>query len=146
MPLREINSQSWTSCKRRTCNWAWRKRTRARRLREQFFAAVLEIEKLYKKSQQTELKLMKAPRNMKPKQLRKLRFEYARQMVLISRAIRCIGFSTRFRRSLSDGLRKVVGQVKPLEQEIARLQRQIEQAVAQERRWRGGSAKRIESA
>ena len=99
-------------------------------LKEQFLAAVLEIEKLYKKSQQTELKLMKAPRNMKPKQLRKLRYEYARQMVMISRAIRCIGFSTRFRRSLSDGLRKVVGHVKPLEQEIARLQRQIEQAVA----------------
>ncbi len=67
---------------------------------------------------------------MKPKQLRKLRFEYARQMVSISRAIRCIAFSTRFRRSLSDGLRKVVGQVKPLEQEIARLQRQIEQSVS----------------
>lgn len=99
-------------------------------LREQFLTAVLEIEKLYKKSQQTELKLMKAPRNMKPKQLRKLRYEYARQMVAISRAIRCIAFSTRFRRSLSDGLRKLVGQVKPLEQEIARLQRQIEQSVS----------------
>jgi RNA polymerase primary sigma factor len=99
-------------------------------LKEQFSSAVVEIEKLYKKSQQTELKLMKAPRNMKPKQLRKLRYEYARQMVMISRAIRCIAFSTRFRRSLSDGLRKVVGQVKPLEQEIARLQRQIEQAVS----------------
>ena len=99
-------------------------------LKEQFSSAVVEIEKLYKKSQQTELKLMKAPRSMKPKQLRKLRYEYARQMVMISRAIRCIAFSTRFRRSLSDGLRKVVGQVKPLEQEIARLQRQIEQAVS----------------
>ncbi len=99
-------------------------------LREQFLTAVLDIEKLYKKSQQTELKLMKAPRNMKPKQLRKLRYEYARQMVAISRAIRCIAFSTRFRRSLSDGLRKLVGQVKPLEQEIARLQRQIEQSVS----------------
>jgi RNA polymerase primary sigma factor len=99
-------------------------------LKEQFSSAVVEIEKLYKKSQQTELKLMKAPRNMKPKQLRKLRYEYARQMVMISRAIRAIAFSTRFRRSLSDGLRKVVGQVKPLEQEIARLQRQIEQAVS----------------
>jgi len=99
-------------------------------LREQFLTAVLDIEKLYKKSQQTELKLMKAPRSMKPKQLRKLRYEYARQMVAISRAIRCIAFSTRFRRSLSDGLRKLVGQVKPLEQEIARLQRQIEQSVS----------------
>ncbi len=99
-------------------------------LREQFFAAILEIEKLYKKSQQTEQKLIAVSRNMKPKQYRKLRFEYARQMILISRAIRCIAFSTRFRRSLSDGLRKVVAQVKPLEQEIARLQRKIEQPAS----------------
>jgi RNA polymerase primary sigma factor len=99
-------------------------------LREQFFAAVEEIEKLYRKSQQTELKLAKAPQNMKPKQRRKLRFEYARQMVTISRAVRAIAFSSRFRRSLSDGLRKVVGQVKPLEQERGRLQRQIEQSVS----------------
>jgi len=99
-------------------------------LREQFFEAILEIEKLYKKSQQTEQKLIAVSRNMKPKQYRKLRFEYARLMVLISRAIRGVAFSTRFRRSLSDGLRKVVAQVKPLEQEIARLQRKIEQPPA----------------
>ena len=65
-------------------------------LREQFFAAILEIEKIYKKSQQTEQKLIAVSRNMKPKQYRKLRFEYARQMVLISRAIRCIAFSIVF--------------------------------------------------
>jgi RNA polymerase primary sigma factor len=95
-------------------------------LREKFFYAILEIEKLYKKSQQTEQKLIAVSRNMKPKQYRKLRFEYARQMVCISRAIRCIAFSSRFRRSLSDGLRKVVAQGKTLEQEINRLQRKME--------------------
>ena len=98
-------------------------------LREQFLSAIVEIEKVYKKSQQTEQKLIAVSRNMKPKQYRKLRFEYARLMVMISRAIRCIAFSNRFRRSLSDGLRKVVAQVKPLEQEIARLQRKIEQSA-----------------
>ena len=96
-------------------------------LREQFLTSIVEIEKIYKKSQQTEQKLITVSRNMKPKQYRKLRFEYARQMIFISRAVRSIAFSTRFRRSLSDGLRKVVCQVKPLEQEIARLQRKIEQ-------------------
>jgi len=98
-------------------------------LREQFLTAIVEIDKLYKKSQQTEQKLIAVSRNMKPKQYRKLRFEYARQTICISRAIRCIAFSTRFRRTLSDGLRKVVAQVRPLEQEIARLQRKIEQPV-----------------
>jgi len=99
-------------------------------LREQFLSAILEIEKLYKKSQQTKQKLDAVPRNMKRKQSRKLRFDFARQVVFISRAIRCIAFSSRFRRSLSDGLRKVVAQAKPIEHEIARLQRKIEHPSA----------------
>jgi RNA polymerase primary sigma factor len=41
--------------------------------------------------------------------------------------VRSLAFATRYRRSLSDGLRKIVDQVKPLEQEIARLQRKVEQ-------------------
>jgi RNA polymerase primary sigma factor len=86
------------------------------------------IEKLYRKSQQTEQKLVSISRNMKPKQYRKLRFEYARQVVRISRGIRELPFAARYRRSLSDGLRKVVSQVKPLEQEIGRLQRKLEQS------------------
>jgi RNA polymerase primary sigma factor len=97
-------------------------------LREQFVAAVGEIEKLHKKSQQTQLKLDKGPRSLKRKQSRKLRSEYVRQLVLVSRAVRCIAFSARFRRSLIDELRKLVAQVKSLEQEIALLQRKIEQA------------------
>jgi RNA polymerase primary sigma factor len=99
-------------------------------LREQFFSSIQEIEKLYRKSQQTEQKLIAVSRNMKPKQYRKLRFEYARQVIFISRAIRATTFSTRFRRSLSDGLRKVVAQIRPLDQEIGRLQRKIEQPTA----------------
>jgi RNA polymerase primary sigma factor len=96
-------------------------------LKEQFFGILHEIEKIYRKSHQTEQKLLTTSRNMKPKQYRKLRFEYARLMVCISRQVRSLPFSARFRRSLSSGLRKVVNQVRPLEQEIARLQRKIEQ-------------------
>ncbi len=44
--------------------------------------------------------------------------------------MRALPFSARYRRSLSAALRKVVGQVKPLEQELARLQRKLEQAPA----------------
>jgi RNA polymerase primary sigma factor len=96
-------------------------------LREQFFGVLQEIERIYRKSHQTEQKLISVSRNMKPKQYRKLRFEYARQMVCISRIVRSLAFATRYKRSLSDGLRKIVDQVKPLEQEIARLQRKVEQ-------------------
>ncbi|MBV9404243.1 MAG: RNA polymerase sigma factor RpoD [Acidobacteriaceae bacterium] len=96
-------------------------------LQKQFVEAAQEIEKLYRRVQQTQQKLISTSRNMKPKQHRKLRFEYARLMVCISRQIRAIPFATRFQRSLSDALRKIVEQVKPLEQEIARLHRKLEQ-------------------
>jgi RNA polymerase primary sigma factor len=99
-------------------------------LKEQLLEALQTIDRLYRKSQQTEHKLASVSRNMKPKQYRKLRFEYARQIVYISRSVRALPFSPRYRRSLSAGLRKVISQVKPLEQEIARLQRKLEQAPA----------------
>ncbi len=96
-------------------------------LKNQLLAAMQEIEKLYRKAQQTQHKLITTSRNMKPKQHRKLRFEYARLLVVISRGIRAVPFSGRFQRSISEALRKIVDQVKPLEQEIARLQRRSEQ-------------------
>src|SRR6185437_6257427 len=99
-------------------------------LREQLLETLQTIDKLYKKSQQTEHKLVSVSRNMKPKQYRKLRFEYARQIVYISRSVRALPFSARYRRSLSSGLRQVISQVRPLEQEIARLQRKLEQMPA----------------
>jgi RNA polymerase primary sigma factor len=101
-------------------------------LKGELLDCLQSIEKFYRKSQQTAQKLSTVSRNMKPKQHRKLRFEYARLVIAISRAIRSLPFSTRFQRSLSDGLRKVVGQIRPLEQEIARLQRRLEQPSAAE--------------
>ena len=96
-------------------------------LKEQLLETLQTIDKLYKKSQQTEHKLASVSRNMKPKQYRKMRFEYARQIIGISRSVRALPFSARYRRSLSSGLRQVISQVRPLEQEIARLQRKLEQ-------------------
>ncbi len=52
-----------------------------RSLKKQLVDAMQEIEKLYRKAQQTQQKLISTSRNMKPKQHRKLRFEYARLMV-----------------------------------------------------------------
>src|SRR5579884_1724524 len=101
-------------------------------LKEIFFGKVHEIEKLYRKLQQTEKKLISTPRNMRPKQHRKLRYEYARLMVCVSRQIRALPFAQRFQNSLSDGLRKFVDEVKPIEQEIARLQRKLEQTAIAE--------------
>jgi RNA polymerase primary sigma factor len=97
-------------------------------MKEELLKSLTEIEKLYKKSQQTGQRLMAVSRNMKPKQYRRLRFEAARLIVTLSQAIRELPFSHRFRRSLSDRLRQAVNQVKPLEQEIGRLHRKLEQA------------------
>jgi RNA polymerase primary sigma factor len=96
-------------------------------LKEQFSHALDEIEKIYRKVQHTQQKLLSVSRAMKPKQYRRLRFEYARLTITLSKLIRGIAFSSRYQRYLSNSLRKVVEQVKPLEQEIARLQRKLEQ-------------------
>jgi RNA polymerase primary sigma factor len=102
------------------------------RLENEFIEAAREIEKLYRKAQQAEAKLIGTSRSLKAKQHRKLRFEYARVVVRISRIIRALPFTPRFRRSLSATLKHVVEKLKPLEQEIARVQRKLEQLPASE--------------
>src|SRR6185437_5830607 len=101
-------------------------------LRDEFLRSLHGIEKLYRKAQQTEQKLISISRTMKAKQYRKLRFEYARLMVTISRHIRALPIAAHYRRRLSDGLRQVVDKLKPLEQEIARLQSKLETSSANE--------------
>ncbi len=96
-------------------------------LKEQFLEAMRELEKLYRKAQHAYQKLMSTSCNLKSKQYRKLRYQYARLMVCVSRQIRGIPFSPGFQRSLSKELRKVVDQLRPAEQQIARLQRKLEQ-------------------
>src|SRR3984957_13562160 len=89
-------------------------------------AAIAEIEKHYKKAQQCRQKLQAISRGMKPKMHRSLRWSLARTMVNISRLIRGIHFSSGTRRALAGRLRRSVEDLKPLEREIARIQRKIE--------------------
>jgi RNA polymerase primary sigma factor len=67
----------------------------ARMAKEQFFEATQEIEKLHRKAHQTQQKLISISRNMKPKQYRKFRYEYARLIICISRRIRSLPFAPR---------------------------------------------------
>ena len=97
------------------------------KLKQQFLQLAEEIEKLFRKSQVTQQKLVSVSRSLKPKQYRKLRYEHGRLIIALSRQIRAIPFSSRYRRFLSEGLRKFVGQIRMLEDEIARLQRRLEQ-------------------
>jgi RNA polymerase primary sigma factor len=87
---------------------------------------IAEIEKHYKKAQQCRQKLQAISRGMKPKMHRSLRWSLARIMVNISRLIRGIHFSSGTRRALAGRLRRSVDDLKPLEREIARIQRKIE--------------------
>ncbi|MBV9302082.1 MAG: RNA polymerase sigma factor RpoD [Acidobacteriaceae bacterium] len=103
-----------------------------RALRQQFLEAMHDIEKLYRRAQNTQQKLIAVSRNLKPKQYRKLRFEHARLMVWVSQQIRGIPFSVNFQRSLGRSLRGVVDQLRPLEQQIARVQRKLEQPTVAE--------------
>ncbi len=94
----------------------------------QFLLAIDEIERHYRKAQQLRQKLLAIPRQMKPKQHRSVRIQLARTMVRISRIIRGIQFATVVRRSLAGKLRGAVEEFKPIEREIARVQRSIEQS------------------
>jgi RNA polymerase primary sigma factor len=85
-----------------------------------------EIEKHYKKAQQFRQKLPAISRGMKPKMHRSLRWNLARSMVCISRLIRGIHFSSGTRRALAGRLRTSVEDLRPVEREIARIQRKLE--------------------
>jgi RNA polymerase primary sigma factor len=87
---------------------------------------IAEIEKHYKKAQQFRQKLQAVSRGMKPKMHRSLRWNLARTMVHISLLIRRIAFSSPTRRALAGSLRRAVDELRPIEREIARIQRKLE--------------------
>ena len=89
---------------------------------------IAEIEKHYKKAQQFRQKLQAVSRSMKPKMHRNLRWSLARTMVNVSRLVRCIPFTSSTRRQLAVHLRQAVEELRPIEQEIAKIQRKLEAA------------------
>ena len=93
---------------------------------QELIATIEEIEKQYRKAQQAKQKLQAISRGMKPKMHRSVRWSLARTMVVISRLIRGIAFCTPMRKQLASKLRPAVGEVRPIEKEIARLQRKVE--------------------
>jgi RNA polymerase primary sigma factor len=92
-------------------------------------STISEIERHYRKAQQCRQKLQAVSRSMKPKMHRSLRWSLARTMVGISRLIRGIQFSSQTRRQLASKLRSSVDDLRPMEREIARLQRKLEVPV-----------------
>ena len=88
-----------------------------------------DIERCYRKAQQARQKLQAVSRGMKPKMHRTLRWSLARTMVSVSRLIRGVSFSSEMRHALAGRLRASVEELKPIEREIAKIQRKIESVV-----------------
>ncbi len=97
---------------------------------QELLNTLTEIEKQYKKAQQFRQKLHAVSRNLKPTTHRSLRWNLARTMVTISRLIRGIPFSLETRHQLANRLRRAVDELRPIEREIARVQRELEAAGA----------------
>ncbi|MGH9611856.1 MAG: RNA polymerase sigma factor RpoD [Bryobacteraceae bacterium] len=93
----------------------------------EFLAKAQEIGRLYRRAQQLRQKLLSVSRGMKPKQHRTLRFSLARTLVAISRLVRQVVFTGNVRRGLANRLRSTVDKLKPLERDIARIQRKLEE-------------------
>ncbi len=95
--------------------------------KEELLRAIQEISKNYRKSQQFRQKIQAVSRGMKPKQYRTLRFNLARSLVRISRVFRQIQFTPEIQQRFVDLVRRAVEDFKPLERDIARIQRQLEE-------------------
>jgi len=90
---------------------------------------ILEIEKHQKKAQQSRQKMLSFSKHMKPKEHRRQRWLLARATVRISRLIRSIAFASSMYRQFSSQLRRALEEFKPLERDVARLQRRIEDSA-----------------
>ena len=97
----------------------------------EFVETLEEIEKLYKKVQATRQKMLAVSRNLKPKQHRGMRWMMGRTLVTISSLIRDIQFGIQMKRHLIGVLRRKVEELKPLEKEVAQIQRRLEDSQNQ---------------
>jgi RNA polymerase primary sigma factor len=95
-----------------------------------------EIERQYRRVLQCRQKLLAIPRGMKPKQYRHQLWELGRLLVRVSRQVRTIRFQSPVIRHLIECLQAAVEELKPLEKEIARVQKSLET-------WPGGREQNI---
>jgi RNA polymerase primary sigma factor len=94
--------------------------------RQEFVRSVEDIAKHYKRILQARQKLMAIPRTLKPKLYRRQLWEVGRLMVKTSRLMRGIRLQSPVIRHLIGRLRAAVEDLRPIEKEIARVQKQLE--------------------
>jgi RNA polymerase primary sigma factor len=93
---------------------------------QEFVQHIEEIARQYRRILQARQKLQAIPRSMKPKQYRRQLWELGRLMVRVSRLTRDLRLQGPVIRHLIDRLRASVEELKPLEREIARVQKALE--------------------
>ncbi|MBY0374642.1 MAG: RNA polymerase sigma factor RpoD [Bryobacteraceae bacterium] len=92
-----------------------------------FLAAVDGIDRDYQKSQMQRQKLQGISRGQKPKEHRKARWALARLAIKVSRDIRKIPFTLSVHRRFVQGLIDTIEELKQLEREVSKAQRQAEE-------------------
>ncbi len=97
---------------------------------EELIAAAEEMARLRRRFLLQRQKLVAVPRQSKPAQNRRLRWELGRQAVRISRLACAVRFQQGIWRELIGKLRDAVDEIKPVELQISRNQRAIEAAGA----------------
>jgi RNA polymerase primary sigma factor len=96
----------------------------------EFYVACESLDAQRKRFLQLRQRLVAVPRQSKPKQNRRLRWELARLAVEISRIACGIRFQNSIHKELICKLRAAVEEIKPFENQMARIQRAIEAASA----------------
>jgi RNA polymerase primary sigma factor len=96
---------------------------------KELITACDELARLRRKFLQSKQKMVAVPRNTKPKQNRRLRWELGRLAVQISRLTCGIPLQNHAVKGLICKLRAAVEEIRPVEQKIARNQRAIEAAA-----------------
>ncbi|HSB17126.1 MAG TPA: sigma-70 family RNA polymerase sigma factor [Bryobacteraceae bacterium] len=97
--------------------------------REELLQRLSEIAKHQERAERVRQKLQDGWRGMRPKRLRKLRYDMARSLVRLSRIYRQVPLRLEFERKLINLIRQAVAQYRPVEREIAKIQRRLEQSV-----------------
>ncbi len=100
----------------------------AQRTRE-FVELCKHVEVLYHKGLQMRQKMAAVPRNLKPKQHRRARWELGRLVIRISGMIRSVRFQNSVLREFIGKLKLAVEVMEPLEREMLRVQRKIDQST-----------------
>ncbi len=87
---------------------------------------IAQIGKLYRKVNTLRTKLAAIPRTRKPKEHRKNRWKLGRQRIKLSALLRSLKYSIHERMSLIRLVREAVSTIRPIERELARLQRKAD--------------------